>query len=263
MASAEDIAAIVAAVLREMKKDGGGNAGGQGRRVIDERNFRRVDKFGGDEKGWKDWSFQVKAALRGTSKIAAEVINWVERATGEITEEDVETQFVEEGDVIEKLGAELYDLLCSITGGEALTIVRAAVDMNGFLAWMALHRRYSPVTPARALAALMEVMCPPKVMDINLVPKAIDSWTLKLTTLEKEFDEKPSARMKLAILLSMVPVDIQDLMYQNADMIGTFEQARDRVKGIINKRLARGKPTPMDGERSCTTRSTENGRTQR
>ena len=50
----------------------------------------------------------------------------------------------------------------------------------------------------------------------------------------------------MAILLSMVPVDIQDLMYQNAGSISTFEQTRDRIKGLINNRLASGRPTPMD-----------------
>ena len=76
-------------------------------------------------------------------------------------------------------------MLVSLTSGEALTIIRTVVDMGGFLAWRALHKRYSPVTPARTLAALMEVMCPPRNIDITVLPKAIDVWMLKLTTLEK------------------------------------------------------------------------------
>ena len=35
-------------------------------------------------------------------------------------------------------------------------------------------------------------------------------------------------------------------MYQGADTIKTFEEAKDRIKGIVNNRLARGKPVPMD-----------------
>ena len=93
----------------------------------------------------------MRAALRGCNKLAADVVTWVERSS-----------FVDHADdLLDQMGAEFYDLLCSITGGEALTIVRTAVEMNGFMAWRALHVRFSPVTPARALAALMDVMYVP------------------------------------------------------------------------------------------------------
>ena len=51
-ASADEVAAIVAAVLRELRGTAGlDRPGGHGvRRVLDERNFRRIEKFHGEMK---------------------------------------------------------------------------------------------------------------------------------------------------------------------------------------------------------------------
>ncbi len=55
-----------------------------------------------------------------------------------------------------------------------MTIVRVQVGTNGFMAWRNLCKRFNPITPAKALAVMMEVMNPPKVSDPNRVAKAID-----------------------------------------------------------------------------------------
>ena len=246
--SVQDVAAIVAAVLRELGKGGGKGGGhGGGRRTLDEKYFRRMDQFSGDATRWKDWNFQFKAAVRSASRTALDAMTWTERAGEDVKTDDIETQFLDEGDVpIDILSGELYDVLCSITSGEAMTVVRTVEDMSGFMAWRALCKRYSPVTPARALSALVEVMNPPKVMDVHLVPGAVDVWTTKVAALEREFEEKLSDRMKLAIMLSMVPADLQDSVFQYADSLKTFDQAKDRLKGIVHNRVLRGQPTPMD-----------------
>jgi hypothetical protein len=94
----------------------------------------------------------------------------------------------------------------------------------------------------------MEVMNPPKHSDVTLIPKAIGSWTMKINNLKKDHDEELSPNMKNAVLLFMLPVDIQDLFYQNAKATNTHEETRDKVKVVVNNRLARsGKHgTPMD-----------------
>ena len=42
----------------------------------------------------------------------------------------------------EAWSGELYDVLCQFCTGEALGIVRATTDMQGFAAWQKLHRKY-------------------------------------------------------------------------------------------------------------------------
>jgi hypothetical protein len=249
MATAEDIARIVSAVMTELEKVKMKTGGGK--KKLDERYFRRIDKFLGDEKTWKEWHFQMKAAVRSTDKNTADILDWVEKnpdtTMGDL-EDKYNDEFDDDDDQLQRLSSEMYDLLCSVTGGEAMTVVRAEVAMNGFMAWKALYARYSPMTPAKTLALLMDVMSPPKHKDVSLIMKSIDIWTLKMNVLEKEHDEKLSPNMKKAVLLSMLPMDLQDMIYQNAETSQSFEEVQEKVKAVVNNRLARNDKhgTPMD-----------------
>ena len=111
------------------------------------------------------------------------MVSWIEREDDNVDESALETEFVEED--VEKLGAELYDVLCTVTSDEPLTIVRSEASMNGFMAWKKMCRRYSPRTPAKALMAMVEVMNPKRVSEITFLPKAIDAWELKAVKLER------------------------------------------------------------------------------
>ncbi len=148
---------------------------------MDEQHFRRMTVFSGDDCALRDWSFQLRAAIRGAEKGVLDVTSWVELAPSEVMTEDIETQFVEESGV-EQWGVELYDVLCSLTSGEALKIVRGQACANGFMAWKNLYKRFT-ITRANALAVMMEVMNPPKLSDQNRVPKARDDWDIKVATL--------------------------------------------------------------------------------
>ncbi len=88
--------------------------------------------FQGEDKAWWDSSFQFRAALRGAVEGVLDVSS-VELAPNDVKTEDLETQCVEETDV-EQWGAEPYDVLCSLTVGEALIGVRGETGMNGFTA---------------------------------------------------------------------------------------------------------------------------------
>ena len=57
---------------------------------------------------------------------------------------------------------------------DPLVLVQSVTSMNGFEAWGKLHRRYNPVTPARALQAMIFVMVPSKVKDPKEIPAEIE-----------------------------------------------------------------------------------------
>ena len=67
-----------------------------------------------------------------------------------------------------------------------------------------------------------------------------------MQSLEKEFQEKLSDRMKTGLVLSMCPRDLQDMMYQQAANLKDYPDVKARLKGIIQNRIARGQPSPMD-----------------
>jgi hypothetical protein len=136
--------------------------------------------FRGDDRQWRDWSFQLRAALRGASKDGAEVISWIETAPVTVTSEEIGQNSVEEEENLGQWGAEFYDLLCSLTSGEPRAIARAEMSTNGLLAWKGLYKRFNPIIPTKALAVMMEVMNPPKVSAPIRVPRPIDDWTSRL-----------------------------------------------------------------------------------
>ncbi len=84
MATVEQIAAIVEAILKST--GGGGMGGGRERRnwTMDERHSRRMTVLSGDDHACRDWSFQLRPAIRGTERGVFGVISWVELAPSEI-----------------------------------------------------------------------------------------------------------------------------------------------------------------------------------
>ncbi len=77
-----------------------------------------------------EWSFQFRAALRGAERGVLDEVSWIELATGDCKQDDLEMRFVEETD-LEQLGAEIYDTLCSLTSDEPLTLARGEAGRPG------------------------------------------------------------------------------------------------------------------------------------
>ena len=119
--------------------------------------------------------------------------------------------------------------------------------MNGFEAWSRIYRRYNPVTPSRALQAMIAVMVPMKVKDSKDLPNEIEKWEGRLLNLQREYKETLSERMKVAAITSMCPPDIQDVIFQRGDNLDEYLKVRDQIKTLVVNRGSRiGGPVPMD-----------------
>ena len=197
------------------------------RRLFDEKYFRRVNTYKGSEEGWKSWCFQFKVAVRAASPEAVKTMEWYE---SHVPDEEFMEEEVMEQDKIDKLDAELYETLCSMLEGEPLTIAQGTEGGSGLHTWRKLYLRYNPKTPARALMAMMQVMAPTKIKDIRLVSKAIEEWEVKLLNLEKEYEEKPSKKMRIALMMSMIPNEIQDVVFQHVEALKEdFKAVKDNI----------------------------------
>ena len=149
---------------------------------MDERHFRRIDKFDGAESKWKEWSFQMKTAI---ATINPKVRGLLEEIQKDPKEVDWDLMFGTLNDEqVDQMSAELYGLMVLMTTGEALTVVRGVAGGNGWHAWQQLVIRYNPKTPARALMAMMAVMQPQKVKDVRELQGAVQEWEVKVKNLE-------------------------------------------------------------------------------
>ena len=97
------------------------------------------------------------------------------------------------------MGAELYAVLSSVTMGEAMTVVRAVANGNGWEAWSRLVNRFDPRTPAKALMAMMGVMQPRKVKDVRELPSAIEEWEVRVNKLKVEHEIELEDNIKIAL----------------------------------------------------------------
>ena len=59
------------------------------------------------------------------------------------------------------------------------------------------------------------VINPPTIRDVRQIPKGIEDWEAKRAVMRDEFDEILSDRMAAAIVTSMLPPDLQDIVFQN------------------------------------------------
>lgn len=159
-------------IVTQMRGDGGRGGGrGLGRTILDERNFKRLDKFSSKEAEWESWQANVEVAVAAahwpTAKVLEEVA--VKEAMNEDILKDIFADIaVEKGwdddafmGEMEKVGGELYQHLCLLTVGETNTIVRSVREKNGFFAWQKLLVKFAPRTTARRLQAIMGIMKPP------------------------------------------------------------------------------------------------------
>ena len=108
---------------------------------LDERAFRRVEKFTDKREEWTEWRAQVLNAVRECDKTFADNLLVFEKQEEPIT--DTQLSMTQQ-----QLSATLQSRLISVTGKEAFAIVRAA-EGQGVEAWRQLGMRFDPQTDAR------------------------------------------------------------------------------------------------------------------
>ena len=154
-------------------------------------------------------------------------------------------------DQVNKYGGEVFRVLCGLTGGEANSVVRgAAVQVggrtNGFLALKLLSNRFSPRTPTRLYQSLLEVLTPTTIRDAREVPRREEEWELRCARLRAEFgqDGELAGGIKVAVLIGMVPKDLQEVIFHmgTAEAELEYQAVRDRVVSVAGQRAARSVP---------------------
>ena len=138
--TAEQIQGIIEAVMAGMSGGGGQRQreegdGGRGQRgpQIHSNNMKLV-QFDGKVSSWDEWSFSFKRHVKQMSGTAYTAMSQTEIQDQPVLEVDnTEEQ--------QRLSADLYDLLCQMTSGEALSVVRSVVDCEGFRAWQVLAKK--------------------------------------------------------------------------------------------------------------------------
>jgi len=214
----------------------------QRRTTVDEKHYRKLVVFGGEH--WKDWSFQFRSSTRASSGEAYDILNWAEKETGEISDFSEMDNMIDE-DVAERLSGELFNVISTTVKGEPLQLLHNC-DFNGAEAWRRLSKRYSPSTPLRAMQLMIQVVNPGKSKNLKDIQNHIDRWEARVLALERDFKEKVGSKMKAAILISMLPVDLQNALIQQADKYEEYGPTKEKIISIVEAKIAMKSPDDMD-----------------
>jgi hypothetical protein len=241
MLSEEQFQALITTLGRS---HGGVGGGGGARKKRLDMKYMRLNDFSGKAEDWTDWAFAFRRAVRVADRDCFDMMEEVERDPKEIDETKLEDGFAEDGDAAE-VSTELYDLLCTVVKGDALAVLKSVDEFKGFQAWQKLWMRFNPKTSARAIRLLTEVCSPGQVKHLHEVESGLQRWKEKVKILEREFDEKLNNRMKIAIATSILPVAIQDHVFQTVDDATTFENMMAKISAWVSNRVAM-QGVPMD-----------------
>jgi hypothetical protein len=109
-----------------------------------------------------------------------------------------------------------------------MTVVRGETGRDGFIDWSDSYQTGTPMSPARALLALIDDINPLKNPDTLLIPKAMGPW--KMHVIGRDHTEVMLASMTTTVILLMLPIGLQDIIFQSAEAASTFEEKREEVK---------------------------------
>jgi hypothetical protein len=257
---------IVAKLLsRDFRLEKIDNTGEKKWSVLDEKHFRRCDKYDGSESKWTEWLFNLQVAVGRASNECFLALDHLMKNTPEEVKAGVLNDVVTT-EVRTKYTGELLGILCELTTGEANVVVRSIIDKGlgycGFGGLVALKLRFNPKTPTRILQQLIGVISPPQVKDLRFVAKAIEDWEAKKAKLKMDHDESFTEQSETAIMLKMMPKELQDMAFQmtHSGSKLKYAEVRDKLIGVSSNRISLSTPTPMDigqvggggGEHECT-----------
>ena len=210
--------------------------------LLNDYTFRRMDKFTGAEGTWQEWSFNMSMTVTQVDHklgAALEEMRLIKSPISANMFTEVGSPFAKISDeMLSSYSAALYGVMCSLTGGEANAIVRSIsqrLDAKcGFTAFYALNARFNPKTPARKLQFFAQVVSPAQVKNVREVPMAIEKWEAKHAILVSEYNEKLSEELKAAVLVSLLPNELQDTVYQMQEGEIEYNKVRDKALSLAS-----------------------------
>ena len=164
---------------------------------------------------------------------------------------DLKNKYKEiDGFEVGKWSSEFYEILAKKLDGDALTTLQGVEEKRcGFEVWRRLRKEFNPTSPAMALKALVEILTPTKVVSEKDLNKAIALWMLKLSKFAKdhgEWCERLGPKLKIAIVTSMCPSPIVELIYQDISTSISFEEFLKLKVAVETKVAVQVSATPMD-----------------
>ena len=259
--------AMLTAQVQQMAELSTERAGGGGKKWDNLERYKNLAIFNGDVKLFEEWSVKFRSLVRAADVRVGRLMECVE---SECTEDQLANNKYnelipnfdkEDEPFIAQTAAEMYNVLLNVTTGEANAVVRRSLGM-GWLAWKRLISTLNPRTLASGIKAISGVLNPAKITQTAKVDSILDEWDDKLAKLRTEYSQDLTNKMKVAVLYSMLPRDMQEKVLDACSVAwdGTSEgdagelylKVKSQIKNLAKARREMQGPKPMEVDRVST-----------
>ena len=227
-------------------------------------HYRNIEVFSGDSKDYEEFATKLRSQIAAGNPKVSKLMACVEKDCSEEMlargrYDEAEPEFDEEdADFIVQSSNEMFNLLLNMTTGEANAMVRRCQG-QGWLAWKKLTASLNPRTLASGIKKISAVLSPGKITQTGKADVEIEQWEDAMIRLSVEYGQQISAKMKVAVLYSMLPKDLQEKVLDecsvNWDGINETEAAekfmkiKSNVKNLAKSRREMMGPKPMEVDR--------------
>ena len=225
--------------------------------------YKNIKMFAGDQREYEEFATKLRSQVAASNGKVAMLMKTVENdcseellANGKFDEcrptfDNNDAQFIMDS------SNEMYNLLLNMTTGEANAMVRRC-NGQGWLAWKKITSSLNPRTLASGIKAISAVLSPGK-MTAAKADVEIETWEDRMAKLSTEYGQEVSGKMKVAVLYSMLPKDLQEKVLdecainwdatKESQANELFVKLKTSIMNIAKSRREAQGPKPMEVDR--------------
>ena len=215
-----------------------------GARGLDERRFRDVGKFTGEDSAWSEWSLKFRTTVKELDAGLFAALDLAGKLDTEITRDDVLE--ITSTDRPEEKSAMLYNRLIHLLGGPALTLHQSVAEENGLEVWRLLCKRYDPKTTMRNLQLWLKVTNPGKAKRGRDFLLQVNWWENQLNVLKRDYGQEVPEECRVGLLIRMAPDELQGTILEHADRLKEYRHIKDKMVMLLDARERLKDPNAMD-----------------
>jgi hypothetical protein len=252
---------VLTSQVQAMAEHGAERVSSGGKKWDSLDRYKNLTVFDGNQKNFEEWSVKFRSLVKSGDVKVGRLMEAVEDSC---TEErlalnkfnELEPAWDESDEqFVAQSAAEMYNVLLNTTTGEANAVVRRSLGM-GWLAWKRLVSSLNPRTLASGIKAISGVLNPAKITNAAKADAMLDEWDDKLAKLRTEYSQDLTSKMKVAVLYSMLPKDLQEKVLDacsvswdgttESDATDLYAKVKAQVKNFAKARREMQGPKPME-----------------
>ena len=208
--------------------------------IVDVKGIGKPDVLKGThdevQKHWKSWSYKFETWFCSQWLHGQRALDWA-RLKGErpITADDMLTDEISD---IDSIDAHLHVALVSLTNGMAYDVVFNSRKKCGLDAWRRLCNTYEPQNNRTNIRLLRRLLNPARAT-LSTMRSSLDRFEADLIEYEDRGQPRPSDETLRAILLSMVPENLEEHLELNIQRFDTYSKMRPEVVSFLEQKASK------------------------